>query len=193
VINLGSILVGNATLVVANVLTCNNHSKNAVRAGHDAVVQLLLRNGADPQLRIGFHYTALYLAARNGHTSVVQLLLEAWGQPQITAADLVAAAKAAAAYSHQAEFAQLAGQLQKLYPEEIPQLLEGEIPIPAGEALAAMLSQWVSEVSSIDEQRAAVLQREVGVASEKRAVQQLIVGMAGMAKQAQGDTDDKAQ
>jgi hypothetical protein len=26
VINLGSILVGNATLVVANVLTCNNHS-----------------------------------------------------------------------------------------------------------------------------------------------------------------------
>jgi hypothetical protein len=28
VINLGSILVGNATLVVANVLTCNNHSQN---------------------------------------------------------------------------------------------------------------------------------------------------------------------
>jgi hypothetical protein len=26
VINLGSILVGNATLVVANVLTCNKHS-----------------------------------------------------------------------------------------------------------------------------------------------------------------------
>jgi ATPase subunit of ABC transporter with duplicated ATPase domains len=28
VINLGSISVGNATLVVANVLTCNNHSKH---------------------------------------------------------------------------------------------------------------------------------------------------------------------
>jgi hypothetical protein len=28
-INLGSILVGIATLVVANVLTCNNHSQNS--------------------------------------------------------------------------------------------------------------------------------------------------------------------
>jgi hypothetical protein len=39
VINLGSILVGNATLVVANVLTCNNHS--ALFWQHGCMVAML--------------------------------------------------------------------------------------------------------------------------------------------------------
>jgi hypothetical protein len=44
VINLGSILVGNATLVVANVLTCNNHSPPHIVqcAGSDDVKKCML-------------------------------------------------------------------------------------------------------------------------------------------------------
>jgi hypothetical protein len=40
VINLGSISVGNATLVVANVLTCNNHSQNNTTQQQVASTQL---------------------------------------------------------------------------------------------------------------------------------------------------------
>jgi hypothetical protein len=50
VINLGSILVGNATLVVANVLTCNKHSQYYPRAcdRHVAVPLAVAHRGAVP-------------------------------------------------------------------------------------------------------------------------------------------------
>jgi hypothetical protein len=51
-------------------------------------------------------------------------------------------------------------------------------------AMAAVIDAWVSEVRSIDEQRA-VRKREEDVAMEKQGVQQLLVYMAGSAKGAQ--------
>jgi hypothetical protein len=51
VINLGSILVGNATLVVANVLTCNNHSQFSGHANGRAAT--CVHSGL--QLEVGPH------------------------------------------------------------------------------------------------------------------------------------------
>jgi hypothetical protein len=73
-------------------------------------------------------------------------------------------------------------ELQKLYPAELHQLFEGEDPVPAAAAVAAVLAAGASDVSSMDEQRAVVCAREAAVASEKHALQQLVVHVAGIAK-----------
>jgi hypothetical protein len=62
--------------------------------------------------------------------------------------------------------------------------MDGNVAVPKrGLAMAAVLDEWIADVSSLDEQRAALLREEL--AREKEAVQQLIVGMAGMAKAGQ--------
>jgi hypothetical protein len=48
-----------------------------------------------------------------------------------------------------------------------------------------LLKEWASDASTLDEQRAALRKREDDVASQQQVVQQLIVGVAGMAKHAQ--------
>jgi hypothetical protein len=55
------------------------------------------------------------------------------------------------------------------------------------DALAAVLDGWAADVSSMDEQRAALRKREEDVVLQEAGVQQLIVGMAGMAVHAQQD------
>jgi hypothetical protein len=112
----------------------------------------------------------------------VQQLLEAWGETQVPAADLVEAAKEAAAGGHMATLAVLIKELRRLYPDQLHQLFEVEDPVSAVDAAAALTDAWAADVSSIDEQRAAVRRREEDVASERQAVQHLIVGMACMAK-----------
>jgi predicted AAA+ superfamily ATPase len=56
-----------------------------------------------------------------------------------------------------------------------------------GHVMAAVLDEWNVDVSRVDEQRAALQRQWQELAREKEAVQQLIVGMAGMAKSAQQD------
>jgi hypothetical protein len=160
----------------------------AAQGGHHEVMQLLLRKGANPRLRTHRGKTALVIAARKGHVGLVQLLLEAWGQPEVTAAELAKAAKAAASthgVHHMAAFARLAKELHRLDPAELQQLFQGQQRVPLDEALAAVLDGWASDVSSIDEQLAALRRREEDLAVEKAGVQQLIVRMAGMAVHAQ--------
>jgi ankyrin repeat protein len=159
----------------------------AAQLGHIEVVQQLLRRRANPQLRNEDGHTAVWAAAFMGYEGIVQLLLEAWGQPEIPAADLVAAAKVAAGNKHATAFARLAKELRRLYPAEVQQLFEGENSVSAVRAAKAVLDAWASDVSSLDEQRAAVRKKEADVAEERQALQQLMVGMAGMAKQAQQD------
>jgi hypothetical protein len=52
----------------------------------------------------------------------------------------------------------------------------------AAAATAAVLEQRASDVSSLDEQRAAVRERKEGVAHERQAVQQIIVAVASIAR-----------
>jgi hypothetical protein len=54
-------------------------------------------------------------------------------------------------------------------------------------ALAAMLAARASDVSSLNEQWAALHEREEAVAQQQQALQQLVVGVAGMARSAQQD------
>jgi hypothetical protein len=68
------------------------------------------------------------------------------------------------------------------FPRALKQLFDGNNRISAPTAVAAILNEWVSDVSSLDKQRAALRRQEEEVSSEKTAVQHLIVGMAGMAK-----------
>jgi hypothetical protein len=79
-------------------------------------------------------------------------------------------------------FAWLAKELRKLDPAELQLLFEGEDPVPAADALEAVMDSWASDASSVDEQRAAVCEREKAVAKEQQALQQLVVHIAGMAK-----------
>lgn len=44
--------------------------------GHEAVVRLLIENGADVNARYEGNYTVLHTAAITGHETVVQLLIE---------------------------------------------------------------------------------------------------------------------
>jgi predicted nucleotidyltransferase len=88
-------------------------------------------------------------------------------------------------------FAWLAKELQKLYPGELRQLLQGQYSVTAVKAATAMAAAWVADVSSLDEQRAAVRRREEDVAQEKAAVQQLILAVAGMAKAARGQLEER--
>ena len=48
--------------------------------GHDAIVKLLLEDGADVESKDRFAWTPLLWAAQNGHGAVVKLLLEGLGQ-----------------------------------------------------------------------------------------------------------------
>ena len=48
----------------------------AARSGHQAVVELLLNRGADPNLAVPGDGNPLIMAAREGHTQIVQLLLD---------------------------------------------------------------------------------------------------------------------
>jgi ankyrin repeat protein len=154
----------------------------AATAGHLDMVQLLLQHRADPRVRNAGGNTIIHVAAAAGNKAMVQLLLEAWGDPPVPAADLVIASRAAAAHGHMATFARLLKELQGLYPTELHHVFAGPNPMSVVNVAAAMASEWASDVSSIEEQRAAVVKREQEVASEKAAVQQLIVGVAGMAK-----------
>jgi hypothetical protein len=83
-----------------------------------------------------------------------------------------------------ATFARLLKELQKLYPTELHSLFVGPVPVTlfAVNVLATIAAERAVDVSSIDEQRAAVRRREQDVASERAAVQQLIMGVAGMAR-----------
>jgi hypothetical protein len=137
---------------------------------------------------------ALAYAADGGHAPVVQCLLEVWGQPAVTAAALVHAAKLAAGRLHKAAYAVLAKELQRLYPAESYQQFEGQYPVLMAFAFAAVIPQWVSEVSSVDERQAALHQHELDVAREKKAAQSLLLSMACMAKnghQGSGDVADE--
>jgi ankyrin repeat protein len=88
----------------------------AALSGHLKVVELLLRNHADPRER-GFEgWTALGAAVRHGDKRGVQLLLQSWGQPQITSGDLVGIASLALLRHHMPAFAWLAKELRRLYP-----------------------------------------------------------------------------
>lgn len=129
--------------------------------------------------------TAVHTAARHGWKDTVLLLLEAWGEPIIPAEDLLEAAEAAADAEHNVVVARLAKELQRLYPEEFHQLFEGERPVLTAEVVSAILQEWTLDVSGLDKERAAVRKREEDPEGQKRGVQQLIVGMAGMAKLAQ--------
>ena len=66
----------------ANVDEAGDGSKNALHlataAGHETLVKMLLRNGADPNIVIGDSewHTALHLAAEQGHYRTVRVLLE---------------------------------------------------------------------------------------------------------------------
>jgi hypothetical protein len=157
----------------------------AAAQGDHRVVQLLLQRGVDPQQRNTHGLTAVHTAACFGWKDTVQLLLEAWGQPIFPVVDLVQAAKAAADKEHEKVVARLAKELQSLYPEDFYQLFEGETPVLTQSVVAAILQEWTLDVSGLDKERAAVCKREKDLESQKRGVQQLIVGMAGMAKLAQ--------
>ncbi|KAK2704348.1 palmitoyltransferase Hip14-like [Artemia franciscana] len=47
----------------------------AIRQGHLRMVVLLMKHGADPQIRDGEGYSGIHLAAQYGHTSIVAYLL----------------------------------------------------------------------------------------------------------------------
>ena len=48
----------------------------AAKCGHEAVVRLLLENGADPEIKNENQMTALTIAVEHGHEAIVRLLLE---------------------------------------------------------------------------------------------------------------------
>jgi hypothetical protein len=94
---------------------------------------------------------------------------------------------------HTATVALLARELRKLYPSELQQLYEDENPLPPAAALTAVLNAWAADISSLDEQRAAVCKQEADVGMKQAVLQQLVVGVAGMAKLAQQDQADMGQ
>jgi hypothetical protein len=158
----------------------------AAFTGRCKVAKMLLSAGANPKLRTNSH-TMIYAAAFGKvDRDVVQLLLEAWGdKPPISAADLIAALKMAASYKHNALFAWLMKELRRMYPEEIKLLFEGTDPLRGEPALAIVLDEWTSDVSSLGEQQAATCKWEEDVVVDKQHVQHLVVGAAGMARQAE--------
>jgi hypothetical protein len=117
--------------------------------------------------------------------AVVQLLLEAWGQHPTSTAELVQAAYVAAGWERMPSSVRLVKALRKRFPEFLPKLFEhhGEDPIFVAAAVAAAVEGWTSEVSKKDEQRAAVREREEAVAREQQVLQQLVVHVAGLAKE----------
>jgi ankyrin repeat protein len=133
------------------------------------MVQLLLGHGANPRGHFIGGDTTLSAAAGRSCVDTVQLMLEAWRQPDIPTADLVAAAKSAARVFHgpprtkrrQLTFAKLAKELHTLYPAELQQLFVGVHAqrVPVAPANRAVLRARASDVSSLDEQQAAVRQR----------------------------------
>jgi ankyrin repeat protein len=155
----------------------------AAEFGQYEVVQLQLRAGADPTRRTPVG-TAFLTAAEHGRMRVVQLLLDTCGRRhwQPTAADVADAAQSAARNKHKATAAYLDKELHKLYPGQLQRLFQDRNPIAVADALAIVLDGWASDVSSLDEQWAAVHKNEEDVAAEQKAVQHILVCIAGIAK-----------
>ena len=55
----------------------------ASKGGHSKVVQILLKEGADPKIQTKDGWTALMYASQNGHSKVVQILLKGGADPNI--------------------------------------------------------------------------------------------------------------
>jgi hypothetical protein len=174
---------------------CGTSLYAAASKGKIEMVQVLLRNGAEPRLAMGpwavmdsmGPTTTLLAAAESGHTGVVQLLLEAWGQPPASAANLVVAAQAATQQQQWTAFAVLAKELWQRHPAE---LFLGQRAVAPAAATAAVLDAWASDVRSLGEQQAAVRKREEAVALEAKAVQRQIVQIACLATVTQCDQGD---
>jgi hypothetical protein len=155
---------------------------HAAQAGELEMVQQLLASGANLAVVDASGNTVLHLAAAAGQVEVLQLLLDTWGQPAVPADVLMGAADHAGHHQQWEASVRLVKVMQQLHPAVVHQWLR---TVANGPALAAMLDAWSTDVSSQDEQRAAVCKQAQELAAEKRAVQQLIVQMACMAKQTQ--------
>ena len=59
------------------------HSWQLVENGHHQVVELLLKEKADPNIQNNDGWTALMVASQNGHHQVVELLLKEKADPNI--------------------------------------------------------------------------------------------------------------
>jgi hypothetical protein len=172
----------------ANIVTAMSHSSGiltsplhiAMYEHHHDVVQLLLRSGGGRRASGVGSMAPLTMAAVDGDLKLVQLLLEPWGRHAVSAVALVKAAQTAAYKKNAANFARLANlkELHVLYPAELQELFRDGIPVPTSFAIAAVVDARAADVSSADEQRAAVQERAAGVRSEGAAVQQLIVHVA---------------
>jgi hypothetical protein len=158
---------------------------DAAWQGKLQMVQLLLQEGAEPELREANDHTAFHTAAYFGHKDIVQLLLGPGGQQRITAGDLETAVQDAARMNHTPTAARLVKELRLRHPNEFKRVFQSFVPILPGPIMAAVLDEWTSDVSSLDKQRAAVRKQEQDVLSDKKGVQQLILGVAGAAKQKQ--------
>ena len=74
----------------------------AARYGHERVVELLLRHGAEINLQDSNGGTALMLAARNGHERVVELLIRRGAEINLQNSDGGTALMIAAFFNHPA-------------------------------------------------------------------------------------------
>ncbi len=59
----------------------------AAQQGHKDIVRLLLRHGADPNMKSGAGFTPLHVACLEGHTAIVQVLLNAGADPDAGVVD----------------------------------------------------------------------------------------------------------
>jgi len=73
---------------------------SAAAGGHTAIAELLLENGADPNLRQEAGYVALHSAAMNGNLALVELLLRNGADPSIEGPDGVTATGLASKGGH---------------------------------------------------------------------------------------------
>ena len=71
----------------------------ASEQGNIGMLRLLLKSGADPNLRNKRGVTALMLAANNGHTGVIKMLLDGGANPHFEVGG-VSALSGAAAFGH---------------------------------------------------------------------------------------------
>ena len=99
----GRLLDADQTLVTAKDAQFGGTALHfAAAEGQDAVVVLLLKHGADPNLRNNEEQTPLHLAAANGQQSVLALLLAAGAQPNLQDKQGYTSLHYAATYGQQA-------------------------------------------------------------------------------------------
>jgi ankyrin repeat protein len=157
----------------------------AASNGHQNVVRVLLsaHAGANskPELQWAIE-CALHEAVFAGETGVVKLLLEARGEPHIPAEYLLELSRVAWDEGHYDTLARLAKELQALYPSDLQHLFPNDTSMLTLCIVAEILKAWSSDVSSLDEQQAAMRRQQEDMVDQKRGVQQLIVGMVSMAK-----------